>query len=181
MTGSEMGQKRHAKTIRKRWIALAALAVVLTSLLVLAVFWRRSASLEGRLAAVGLSRLPDSAVNVQFETPRGRNGLRLTFIKFDAEREDIKQFIETSRASAGLHGSHAEQVILTVPSLSGEGNYPSWWPREQRHYWVEAWTISSSPGSITGGIVVDNYEKSAYMMFWRPPPFPWLRRYVPFL
>ena len=173
MSGNATGHKRHAGTIKKRRVPLGPLGVALASLLVLVACLHRFASLEGRLAAAGLGKLPDSADNVQFGTGKWKSDLRFTFIRFNAEPNDIRHFITASHLSTNC-------------CVAGLPDCPSWWPQKQP-CWVTQACASSVPASTPGfpshggAAMVDHDEGYVYILLWRPLPFRRLRRHIPFI
>ncbi len=180
--GHTQGDERPASVFIKRLVGPAVLAVALAIMLIVLYNILRSPSLAVQLARAGLGRLPDSTINVKFVVWGGLFGPEATFIRFDAEPNDIQAFILESAISL-----LPREVDSRTPGIrsSFPGESPSWWrPSQSASYMTADIFILSPQGRYRGGVVVDSATGTVYVILRNrsgPSWLSWLRRKLPFL
>lgn len=155
-TGAERKQSgaRLGRTRRKRRFIYGILVV---AAIVCAFYVRRFFDVETELAAAGLGRLPGSATNVEVARRGDLFGWRTTFIRFEAQPDDIRVFITASTVSMVPEGAKGF-------SMGPRGDRPSWFqPPESDPYGSQARFRLPVQQSYGGGILVDYSNDSVYV------------------
>lgn len=191
MTQKDVQQARasaeSARARRRRRFASATLAIAVFLALILFVCVRQRFGLESQLAVARLGRLPDSAVNVMFETRRDRFGMRTTFIRFEAELDDIQKFIRDSTVSIESKSWMRPAGLPHKPSARRNPmlflvNRPSWWkPPLSDPLGIPAVLGLSSQQPYIGGVIVDYSTDRVYIGLARPSTLSWFKQKLPFI
>ncbi len=158
---------------RKKRFAIAAIVTV--ALLLLAIIWmRRDSDVNAVLSAAGFARLPESARNLKMDSQGSVFGMRVALVRFDADPEDMRHFIERSsimvpRRSAAVMDIRFNAVV-----------YPSWWPQRGEPYGQRTYFVAS--GRYNGIATVGNEMGTIYIQLDRESRLlRRIKRYIPFM
>ena len=150
----------------RRWL-VGVLAIGLVLLVLVIVFSRPAARLNRFFLAVGLTRLPPSAQNLQIGR-RGRPfGTQTIYVRFEASAADAARFVEDSPMTA-------ENEPAPLANISFGPRCPSWMTWETT---VNGRMYHGAPANASVWLAIDDESHTIYVGVFEFRP-PWLRKFL---